>query len=383
MSDGELDGVRVLDLTRLLPGPYASQLMADQGADVIKVEEPDLGDYARYMEPHVDGVGALFSTFNRGKRSITLDLSTDRGRELLHRLAENADVVMEGFSPGTVDSLGVGPGDLREQNGDLIYCSISGYGQDGPYADRPGHDLAYAGYVGLLDMTRSGPGDPPAIPGVPVTDMAAGLQAAYRVVTALLSRELGNDYDAHLDVSMAESALSLMQVVNAEAMAGQNPRPGETPLTGKYPCYGIYPTSDDRYVTLSALEPKFWSAFCDAVGRPELEELHLSEEEGERERLAEGLTELFRSRSLEEWEDELGDEDVMVGSVLKPNEAVENEHFLARGVLDVEECRVNLSGDTSDTAGGWPDLGEHNAEVLGILGVTPSEVQDLAEAGVV
>lgn len=378
-----LEGVRILDLSRLLPGPYASQLLTDQGADVVKVEEPGLGDYARYMEPEVDGVGAMFSTFNRGKRSVTLDLSTDRGTSLFHELARDADVVLESFSPGTVDSLGVGPGDLLEENGDLIYCSISGYGQDGPYASRPGHDLTYAGYVGLLDMTRSGSEDPPAIPGVPVADLASGLQAAYRIVTVLLARELGNDFENHLDVSMAEAALSFMQVVTSETMAGEEPRPGETILTGKYPCYGIYPTADDRFVSLSALEPQFWSAFCEAVNRPDLEELHLSDEETERKQLSEELTDLFRARTLSEWEETLGDEDVMVGSVLEPKEVAENEHFRARGVLDPVEFRVNLSGDCSTEAQDWPELGEHTEEILKELEVSDADLGELRKADVI
>lgn len=382
MSDRVLEGVRVLDLTRLLPGPYASQLLADHGADVVKIEDPEMGDYARYMDPEVDGTGALFSAFNRGKRSLALDLSREDGQDVLYRLVEECDVLLEGFSPGTMESLGAAPADLLPHNDSLIYCSISGYGQDGSYASRPGHDLTYAGYVGLVDMTRSGPEAPPAIPGVPITDMAGGLQAAYRIVCSLLARELGNDYENVLDISLAESALSFMQVVHTMAMAGQEPRPGETLLTGEYPCYGVYPTQDDHYVTLSALEPKFWEAFCREVDREDLLELHLSDEEAERERLADELTALFRSRTRDEWERTLGDADVMVGSVLEPSEVVENEHFLERGVFDLEEYRVNLIGGDTPTMS-WPKMGEHSETILEEAGYSDEDVRMLREDGVI
>lgn len=373
-----LEGVRVLDLTRLLPGPYATQLLADHGADVVKIEDPEVGDYARYMEPEVDGTGALFSAFNRGKRSLTLDLSQSEGQNVLHRLVRECDVLLEGFSPGTMESLGGAPSDLLSVNDSLIYCSISGYGQDGPYADRPGHDLTYAGYVGLVDMTRSGSDALPAIPGVPITDMAGGLQAAYRIVCSLLARELGNDYDHVLDVSLAESALSFMQVVHTAAIAGEDPRPGETLLTGEYPCYGVYPTKDDHYVTLSALEPKFWEAFCREAGREDLMDLHLSEEPSEREYLAGELTSLFRSRTRDEWEESLGDADVMVGSVLEPSEVVEDEHFLERGVFDFDEYRVGLGGGNGDSRS-WPEMGEHSEGILREVGYSAEDVRDLKE----
>jgi crotonobetainyl-CoA:carnitine CoA-transferase CaiB-like acyl-CoA transferase len=357
--------------------------LADQGADVIKIEEPDVGDYARYMEPYIDGTGSIFSTVNRGKRSISLDLSDEPGQEVLRRLASNADVVVEGFRPGVMESLNVSYDDLSALNEDLIYCSISGYGQDGPFADRAGHDLNYEGYAGFLDMTRSRLDRAPAIPGVPVADLAAGLQAGYQIVGALLGRELGNDYERYLDVSMAESALSLTQVVLAAALAGEDPRPGETLLTGKYPCYGIYPTRDDKYVTLSALEPKFWSNFCEAVERPDLEELHLSEEASQRTKLRGELETLFRTKSRDEWEDKLGDEDVMVGAVLEPSEVVETDHFLERDTINTEEYRVNLVGGSDSEKRDWPEKGEHTEEVLSESGYSSEELNRLRDEGIV
>lgn len=375
MSDDLLDGVRVLDLSRLLPGPYATQILADHGADVIKIEEPQLGDYARYMEPYVDGVGLIFGAVNRGKRAMTLDLTAEAGREVLYALVETADVLVEGFSPGTVGSMEIDYETLSGINDQLVYCSLSGYGQTGPYRDRPGHDLNYEGYTGFLDMTRSDPGDKPSVPGFPVADMAGGLTAVQEIVTALLGRELGNSSGRYLDVSIAEAMLSFSQVVSSEALAGNEPRPGETLLTGKYPCYGIYEAADGKYVTLSALEPKFWSRFCRLVDREDLEDLHLSDDPAERRELREALTTLFKQRNRDDWEESLGDEGVMVGSVLEPREAVDNVHFRDRGDVLPEEGRISLRGAASGKKD-WPEKGEHNREILSTLGYDDQTIEE-------
>lgn len=377
-SESNLGGIRVLDLTRLLPGPYATQVLADHGADVIKIEEPQLGDYARYMEPYVDDVGLIFSAVNRGKRAMTLDLTTDEGRSVLNRLVEDADVLVEGFSPGTTDKLGIGYEALSEVNPDLVYCSISGYGQSGPYRDRAGHDLNYQGYTGFLDMTREDSEDKPSVPGFPIGDMASGLTAAQEIVTALLARELGNARGQYLDVSIAESMLAFSQVISAEALAGSSPRPGETLLTGKYPCYGIYEASDGKYVTLSALEPKFWSQFCSLLDREDLEDLHLSDDPEERRELRQELRDLFQTRTRDEWESELGDEGAMVGSVLEPEEVVENPHFESRDDIRRDEFRISLRAGSKPKQD-WPAKGEHNRQILQSLGYDSETIEDFEE----
>lgn len=377
-SESNLGGIRVLDLTRLLPGPYATQVLADHGADVIKIEEPQLGDYARYMEPYVDDVGLIFSAVNRGKRAMTLDLTTDEGRSVLNRLVEDADVLVEGFSPGTTDKLGIGYEALSEVNPDLVYCSISGYGQSGPYRDRAGHDLNYQGYTGFLDMTREDSEDKPSVPGFPIGDMASGLTAVQEIVTALLARELGNARGQYLDVSIAESMLAFSQVISAEALAGSSPRPGETLLTGKYPCYGIYEASDGKYVTLSALEPKFWSQFCSLLDREDLEDLHLSDDPEERRELRQELRDLFQTRTRDEWESELGDEGAMVGSVLEPEEVVENPHFESRDDIRRDEFRISLRAGSKPKQD-WPAKGEHNRQILQSLGYDSETIEDFEE----
>src|SRR6056297_3088540 len=253
-----LDGIRVLDLSRLLPGPYATQLLADAGAEVIKIEDTDAGDYARVMPPYTDdGVGAIFDAINRGKRSVALDLKSDEGREAFLTLAESADVVFEQFRPGVVDRPGVDYESVRARNENVVYCSLSGFGQTGPHADRVGHDLNYVGMAGLLDMTRADEDSPPQIPGYPVGDMAGGLFAAFSIVGALLSRELGNTGGEYVDVAMTDVVASFSQSIAYDALAGEEPRPGETALTGDGPWYDIYECADGRYVTIAALEPKF------------------------------------------------------------------------------------------------------------------------------
>ncbi|MFB6344768.1 MAG: CaiB/BaiF CoA transferase family protein [bacterium] len=381
MSEFPLDGVRVLDLSRLLPGPFATQILADNGADVIKIEEPEVGDYARYMEPYVDDVGLIFSAVNRGKRSLTLDLTTDDGRAIFLDLVEDADVVLEGFSPGTVDELGIDWITLADHNPDLVYCALSGYGQSGVYRNRPGHDLNYAGYTGLLDMTRSEPDGKPAIPGFPMADMSGGLTAAQEIVTALLGRELGNTGGTYLDLSLTESLLSFSQVITSEALAGESPRAGETFLTGQYPCYGIYEAKDGKYVTLSALEPKFWTQFCERVNRTDLESFHLSEDPEDRQTLREELQDLFRRRTRDEWEREFGDSGVMVGSVLEPQEVVDNEHFRERDDFNTGEFRVSIRTGAREEQD-WPEKGEHNRQILSNLNYDEEQINSFETRGV-
>ncbi|MFT4947646.1 MAG: alpha-methylacyl-CoA racemase, partial [Natronomonas sp.] len=229
----QLDSVRVLDLSRLLPGPYATQLLADAGAEVVKIEDTGSGDYARAMPPYTEGGdGAIFDAVNRGKRSVALDLKSEGGQRALHRLAEDADVVLETFRPTVVDRLGIDYGSLRETNEALVYCSLTGYGQGGPLADRAGHDLNYIGRAGMLDLTREGEDARPQIPGYTVADIAGGLFAAFSIVSALLSRELGPGGGEYIDVSMTDVVLSFSQAVVQPVFEGEQPRPGEGELNG-------------------------------------------------------------------------------------------------------------------------------------------------------
>ena len=385
-----IDGLRVLDLSRLLPGPFATQLLADAGADVIKIEDTDRGDYARHMPPYTDdGVGTIFDAVNRGKRSVAVDLKTEPGREAFMRLVETADVVFEQFRPGVVDRLGIDYESVREHNSEVVYCSLSGFGQTGPHADRVGHDLNYVGMAGLLDLTRADEATDPQIPGYPIGDMAGGLFAAYSILGALLSRELGNTGGEYVDVAMTDVVASFSQAVAHEALTGDGPRPGETPLTGAAPWYGVYETADGRYVTIAAIEEKFWTRFCEAVDREDLLESHMTTDPAERAALREELTDLFAEKTREEWEAELGDVDAMVAPVWTLEETLSSDHATARELIhcDTGAPRVGfpaqVSEPSAETGGPAPGHGEHTDAVLESVGFDAADIQSLREDGVV
>ncbi len=382
-----LDSVRILDLSRLLPGPYATQLLADAGADVVKVEDTDAGDYARYTPPTTErGVGGLFDSVNRGKRSIALDLKSGEGRTAFYRLVEEADVVFEQFRPGVAERLEIDYETLCEYNEDLVYCSLSGYGGTGPYAERAGHDLNYVGVAGLLDMTREDEDMAPQIPGYQIGDLGGGLFAAFSIVGGLLSRELGNGGE-YVDVAMTDVVASFSQAVAHEALTGGDPRPGETALTGGVPWYDVYETADGRYVTLAALEPKFWQTFCEETGREDLADLHGTDDPAELEAVREELETLFASRERDAWLDELSDE-TMTGPVCTPAEAVEHPQLEARGLVerpDDAPPRVGFPAVGSNFPESHdesvPDHGEHTDELLAAVGYDEDELADLREAG--
>jgi alpha-methylacyl-CoA racemase len=395
----DLDGVRVLDLTQLLPGPYGSQLLADMGAEVLKVEPPT-GDPARHVQAGEGWAGHVFSAVNSNKKSIVIDLKSDAGRSVFYDLACEADVVFEQFRPGVTDRLGIDYETLTEYREDIVYCSLTGYGQEGPYRARAGHDLNYVGVAGLLDMTRPGPdesdrredrperGEPTPL-GYPVADTSGGLMAVTAILGALLERELGGG-GAHLDVSMTDAVLSCGQVELAMADDGLDPRPGETPMTGSLPWYDVYETADGEYLTLAALEPRFFQAFCEAVDRPDLFEYHLTRDETERDRLRQELTALFGTRPRTEWLDLFGD-DAMVGPVNTPAEALADPHLADRNCFvetDAGHRRVRLpiravtdgTGEDETASGGTvPGLGAHTDEILADCGFDAGEIAALRE----
>lgn len=383
-----LDSVRVLDLTRLLPGPYATQLLRDAGAEVVKIEATGGGDYARHMPPMTDrGVGTVFDVVNRGKKSVVLDLKTDDGREAFYRLLDDSDVVMESFRPGVTERLGIDYATVHERNPSVVYCSLSGYGQTGPLADRAGHDLNYIGRAGLLDMTRTDEDARPAIPGYQIADMGGGLFAAFAIVGALCSRELGDGTGEYVDVGMTDVVLSFSQLLSFQALSGDSPRPGETPLTGAFPWYDVYETADGKYVTLAALEPKFWRSFCEAIDREDLLSEHMTADSAARQALREELESIFGERTREEWIEALGTVDATVDGVYTPQEAVEAEQFRARGLVrtESESPRIGFPAvcELPQSDESIPGYGEHTDELLREANYEETTIEQLRESGAI
>jgi len=392
-----LSGFRVLDLSRLLPGAYASQMLADFGADVIKIEEPGSGDYGRLMPPHgAGGMGLGFLAINRNKRSMTLNLKSEAGREIFLRLVKGADVVLESFRPGVLDRLGLGYEQLKEVNPRLVYCAISGYGQDGPYRLRAGHDLNYVGYAGLLDYNRGSDGEP-AMPPTQLGDLAGGsFMAVIGILTALLGR--GQSGEGRLvDVAMTEGVMALLPLVAATYFnTGTAPKPGTSALDGGLPCYNIYETGDGKYITLAALEYKFWHTFCTQIGHLELLPFHLPAGPEERAQAIEMLRAIFKTKSRDEWLAELADLDTCVGPVYTLSEALNDPHAQARGAsvlsrpleADGESFRTlpsfpRISGVEQEQRYAPPQLGQHTTELLLELGYSETEIADLQAGGAI
>ncbi len=385
---GPLQGISVLDLTRLLPGGYCTLLLSDLGADVIKVEEPGRGDYVRWAPPVVEGESSAHRALNRGKRSMTLNLKEREGTDLLRRLARGADVLVESFRPGVLDRLGVGYDVLASDSPGLVYCAITGYGQDGPYRDRVGHDINYVGSGGVLSITGH-PAGMPAIPGVQVGDLGAGTLAAVGVLAALWERtETGTG--RFVDISMLDAVISWLAVPAAAYLAtGETPIPGSEPLTGGLACYRVYRTRDGRFLTVGALEAGFWRELCEALGCSDLIDDQYGPPTRQAE-MADRLQAIFLKRGRDEWLRDLDGRAVCVGPVNDVAEALADPQVWHRGmVAQIEGTAVGpgtpmrFSGRRPGAYRPAPGLGEHTAEILATVRVEEDELSSLRARGVV
>jgi alpha-methylacyl-CoA racemase len=368
-----LSGIKVLDFSTLLPGPLASLILAEAGAEVIKVERPGHGDEMRAYEPKLGKDSVNFALLNRGKRSLAIDLKDPAGRERLAPLLRGADVVIEQFRPGVMDRLGLGYDALKERNPRLVYCSITGYGQSGPKAGVAAHDLNYIAETGLLGLS-AGEDGAPVIPPALIADIGGGAYpAVINILLALQQRERSGE-GCRLDVAMCDNLFTFMYWgLGSGFAAGKWPKPGDELVTGGSPRYRIYRTADDRFLAAAPLEQKFWQRFCELIGLEEEHRDDARDPQATRTRIAE----LVRARSAARWEEVFRGEDVCCAIIASLEEALEAPHFRARGLFAHELAAggrrvpalpvpIAPAFRTSD-ARGYPDLGEAN----GLIGSDP------------
>ncbi|MEG0438146.1 MAG: CaiB/BaiF CoA-transferase family protein [Solibacillus sp.] len=388
-----LESIRVLDLTRLLPGPFSTMLLADYGAEVIKVEDTGAGDYIRNREPKIGDDSAIFHSVNRNKKSICLDLKTVQGKEILKSLVENADVLVESFRPGVMDRLGVGYDILKTINPRLIYCAISGYGQTGPYANKPGHDLNYISYAGILEYMGDR-GSKPIIPSIQVADLGGGaLMGTIGILMAIVERERSGK-GQFIDISMLDGALSWLQLTLPDFLAsGIQSKRGEHKLFGRNANYAIYETKDNRYISVGTTEQKFWNEFCKTIDREDFCE-KINGPMEEQDQMKAIIQSIIIQKTLQEWVEIFDQVDTCVTPLNRFEDLEKDPHIIQREMIqtysDPEYGNVKLIAPPikmSKTPGSIrklaPKSGEHTVEILAGMGLTKEQIETLENEGVI
>ena len=390
---GALKGVKVLDLSRLLPGPYCTLMMADYGAEVIKIEEPGQGDYIRWRKPAVEGIGARHLTINRNKKSIELNLKTDEGKEIFKKMAANADVILESFRPGVMDRLGLGYEEISKLNERIIYCSLTGYGQTGPYRNLPGHDINYIGYSGILGLIGEKDGKP-IVPGVQIADIGGGALMALSGICMALFHKERTGKGQYIDVSMMDGAVTWLYAAASDYFAsGKVPERGSNRLDGYFAFYNVYGTKDNKYLSVGASEFKFWKRICELVERPEWIPLHEGPEEIQ-EKLKQDLTQLFKQENQQYWIDLLASEDTCVSPVNDIDEIFNNPQIIERelfkemnhpiaGTIKQIGFPIKFSETQGEIYSHAPILGEHTEEILSQLDYSNEHIEQLRKSGVI
>ncbi|MBU8919328.1 CoA transferase [Bacillus sp. FJAT-29953] len=386
-----LKSLRILDLSRLLPGPYCSMFFSDFGADVIKVEEPGLGDYVRWFEPKVDENSAIFHSLNRNKKGITLNLKSEKGKELFKQLAKTADIVIESFRPGVMAKLGLDYENLKKINKKLIYCAITGYGQEGPYSQMAGHDINYLSYAGLLGLQGDFKG-PPKLSSVQIADIGGGAQmAVIGILVALHARNVTGE-GQFVDISMTDGVLSWMQSIFPDYFTNQKfPERGKLRTGGGKACYYIYETSDQRYLSVGALEEKFWKVFCHVIGVPHLIPRLNDDFEGQQKMIEEiGL--VIKKKTLPEWISLFEGKDACVSPVLNLDEVLDDPQVQYRQMFIEPELEsktirhidvpIRLSSTPGRVKNSAPGIGEHNEEVFLELGYSNEDIAGWKKQGI-
>ena len=380
-NKGALSDITVIDLSRLLPGPYCSMILADHGARVIAVESK------QFMSD-----GLYFNTINRNKEHLSLNLKSEKGKQIFLRLIESADVMLEGFRPGVVDRLGVDYESIRKVNPRIIYCSITGYGQDGPFRDRVGHDVNYLSYAGVLNLIGE-PDRPPSIPGIQIADIAAGgMNAAIGILLALFAREK-TGRGQYIDISMTDGMVGFLPVaLFFQQLTGQEPRRSDTPLSHRYACYNTYETADGRCLSIGAVENRFWKTLCEHFAVPQYAALQY--DDSHREEILDFMRLTFKKKTLDEWDAELANLEICWGKVQNFSEMLADPLFRERKmILEVEGkagqektvigVPVKLSETPGSIRSAAVDFGESTTSILKELGYSEKEIREFAESEVI
>lgn len=381
-----LEGIKILDLSRYLPGPLCTQMLADFGAEVIKIEDPRGGDLMRHVHPLIEGESAGFYSVNRNKKSLTLNLKTEEGKAVFKNLVATSDIVVDQFRPGVMDKMGLGYEELRKINKGIIYCAITGYGLDGPLRDAAGHDLNYLSLAGVTRLNGTFQGMP-AICGMQIADIAGGtLYATIAILLALASRQKTGEGQL-CDVAMMDGSISMLALTLGQWGGwGELPEMGDGLLGGGYAFYQIYRTKDNQFVSLGALEGKFWAGFCNKVGKPEYIEKQF-DKPVQRQMIAE-IQDIMLQKTRDEWVEFFADSDICFTPVLTLEEMCEHPQVVAREMI-VKLANVRGSGKDialtgvpvklSETPGkvelNFPELGEHTEEILNSAGYKNEDIE--------
>ena len=395
-----LEGIKMLDLTWQGPGPYGTMILGDLGMDIIRVGAPPAAG-ARQATRKTGKGEAAYQMSHRNKKSILINLKTVQGREIFHQLARETDVIIEGFRPGVAERLGIDYSTISKINPRVIYCSISGYGQDGPYRTLPGHDVNYISFAGALNLIGEAE-RAPAIPLNLIGDFGAGgKDAAIGILSALIAREK-TGRGQYVDISMTDGVISLLTgaVLGGYFQSGIAPKRGESDLSGAHPYYNVYQTKDGKYITLGCLEPWLWEHLCREIGREDFipfnmlsESLNSHEETRKREEISAYLRQLFLTKTRDEWFELLNQKDVPIGKVYSLDEVFTDPQILHRKmVIEVEHPKegkikqVGIAIKLSDTPGKVrslpPTPGEHTEEILKGLGYSKQRIGELRQSGI-
>jgi crotonobetainyl-CoA:carnitine CoA-transferase CaiB-like acyl-CoA transferase len=386
-----LDGVHVLDLSRLMPGPLCTMILGDLGADVVKIEQPEIGDYARFAPPLIGDTGSAFLMLNRNKRSITLNLKNTEARGILHKLAMEADVFVESYQPGVAQRLGVGYSAISKVNERIVYCSISGFGQTGPYRDLVGHDLNYASYSGAIGAT--GPkGGPPVIPAVQICDIQSAIYAVVAITAALYRREKTGEGE-FIDISLMDTAVASMIIPLSYHFAGASTERGGSFLSGGAPFYNVYETKDRKFISIASLEPKFWGELCKALRVEEYQDQQITSAEVS-QKIRADFAEKFHGKKRDEWVKILNEREVPCAPVYDVSEVPADPQVRARqmifemeteafGKLNQIATPIRISHSPLRVRSAPPKLGQHTLEILRGLGYSTRDVERFKTEGAI